>query len=88
MSVTSIRLQPEIEQSLEGLAAELQRSKNWIINEALRDYLSRQRLEAERWRETLEALESVKTGTVIDGEDVHRWLESWGTEHERAPPER
>ena len=36
-----------------------------------------------RWQDTLDALESVKEGKVIDGEKVHDWLESWGTAQEQ-----
>ena len=35
------------------------------------------------WQDTLDALESVKAGDVIDGESVHDWLESWGTGEEQ-----
>jgi len=86
MGITSIRLQPDLEHSLEVTAEELHRSKNWIINEALREYLFGQTLEAKRWQETLEALDSMKAGKVVDSEDVHKWLESWGKENESAPP--
>jgi predicted transcriptional regulator len=37
----------------------------------------------EYWQDTLNALESVKEGKVIDGEKVHDWLESWGTAQEK-----
>lgn len=36
-----------------------------------------------RWQDTLDALESVKEGKVIDGKKVHDWLESWGTAQEQ-----
>lgn len=88
MSITSIRLRSDLEQLLETTARELDRSKNWIINEALREYFLSQQIEAQRWRETLEALESVKTNDVIEAERVHRWLESWGTEGELAPSDK
>lgn len=86
MGITSIRLQPDLEQSLAATAEELNRSKNWIINEALREYLAGQTLEAKRWQETLEALDSIRAGKVVDSADVHKWLESWGKESEAAPP--
>ena len=35
-----------------------------------------------RWRETLEALEDVAAGRVVDGELVHAWLKTWGTANE------
>jgi predicted transcriptional regulator len=73
-----------MEQSLDEMAKTSHRSKNWIINEAVREYLERIQLEAERWRETLEALDAVRAGDVIDGERVHQWLESWGKESRPA----
>lgn len=39
------------------------------------------------WQDTLEALESVKVGRIVDGEEVHDWLESWGTAQEQNVPD-
>ena len=86
MGVTSVRLQPEIESPLEDLAKKLDRSKNYLINRAIKEFLSRQSLEELRWVETLEALESVKSGKYIDETEVNEWLESWGTGNELEPP--
>ncbi|MCB1764396.1 MAG: ribbon-helix-helix protein, CopG family, partial [Gammaproteobacteria bacterium] len=63
MGVTSIRLQPEIESPLEELAVKLDRSKNYIINQAIKEYLERQSIEDSRWSDTLEALSSIKEGS-------------------------
>lgn len=86
MSVTTVRLQPEVESGLEVMAGKLHRSKSWLINQALREYLERQELEQTRWQETLKAMESVAQGRVVSGEAVHAWLRSWGTEGELPPP--
>ncbi len=86
MSVTSIRLQPEIENPLAELARKLDRSKNYLKNQAIKEYISRQTLEEARWEETLEALESVKSGKSVDEKEVNQWLESWGTDNELSPP--
>ena len=86
MSVTSIRLQPEIENPLEKLATKLDRSKNYLINQAIKEFLARKSLDESRWKETLVALDSVKSNTLIEEEDVSDWLESWGTENELKPP--
>lgn len=86
MSITTVRLQPEIESGVEIMANKLHRSKSWIINQALREYLERQELEQTRWQETLKAMESVAKGHVVSGETVHAWLRSWGTENELPPP--
>ena len=87
MSVTSIRLQPEVESGLEAMSGKLHRSKNWLINQAIREFVARQELEQTRWTETLAAMESVANGNVVSGQAVHAWLESWGTSEEQSPPQ-
>jgi len=86
MSVTTVRLQAEVEQHLEAIANRLHRSKGWVINQALSEYIEKQQLEQERWQQTLEAMESAAQGKVVDGNEVHEWLKSWGTEDERDAP--
>jgi predicted transcriptional regulator len=86
MAVTSLRIPPELMNSLDSTAQELQRSKSWVINQALREYLGRKQTEKQRWVETLEALDSVKLGQLVDGDTVDTWLESWGTDNELEPP--
>jgi predicted transcriptional regulator len=87
MRTTTVRLQPEVEKSLEALAGKLKRSKSWIINAALREFLRRSELEDTRWRQTLQAMESVAQGKAVAGDDVHAWLQSWGTPEEQPPPD-
>lgn len=86
MSVTTVRLQDDTELRLEIIANKLQRSKGWIINQALIEYLEKQQLEQERWQQTLEAMESAAQGKVVAGEEVHEWLNSWGTDNEQDAP--
>ena len=86
MGVTSIRLQPEIENPLETLAKKLDRSKNYIINQAIKEFLERKALDEQRWSETISAIDSVKSGKTIDAEAVNDWLDSWGSENEVEPP--
>jgi len=86
MTVTTVRLQPEVEEGLEEIAGKLNRTKSWVINQALREFLEKQDLEQERWNETLEAMESVAQGRVVSGEAVHAWLASWGDAAELPPP--
>jgi len=88
MGMTTVRLPPETERDLEELASRLDRSKGWVINQALTEYVARQRLEQSRWRETLEALDAAADGRVVDAERVHAWLRSWGTADEQPPPDR
>ncbi|HUE93320.1 CopG family ribbon-helix-helix protein [Pseudomonas sp.] len=86
MSVTTVRLQPELEESLGAMAEKLQRSKSWLINQALREFFERQEQEQNRWQETLQAMESVAQGKVVSAEAVNTWLQSWGSANELSPP--
>jgi predicted transcriptional regulator len=86
MTVTTVRLQPEVEAGLEAVADQLHRTKSWVINQAIREYLERRQLEQTRWQETLEAMDSVAQGKVVSGEAVHSWLRSWGSADELPPP--
>ena len=87
MSVTSVRLSSEIETPLKQLSKKLDRSKSYIINQALKEYIQRQAMENSRWNDTVEALNSVKSGNIINSNEVHEWLDSWGTEDEKMPPQ-
>jgi predicted transcriptional regulator len=86
MSITSVRLPEDLADRVEELATKLQRSKSWVISEAVRDYVERAHGDAQRWRDTLKALDSVRAGKVIDGEAVDKWMASWGSEKELPPP--
>ncbi len=88
MGVTSIRLQDDLEKSLSELAEKSSRSKNWLINQAIKEYVENLALEEERWLETLPALESVKSGKSVPAAEVEAWLSSWGKPEERQPPEK
>ncbi len=87
MSVTSIRLQEDLEQSLAELAKKTDRSKNWIINQAIKDYIDKQELEEKLWLETLPAIESVRSGKTIPAESIDDWVSSWGTSTEMDAPD-
>ncbi|TBU89244.1 CopG family ribbon-helix-helix protein [Phytopseudomonas dryadis] len=86
MSVTTVRLHPELEESLGAMAEKLHRSKSWLINQALREFFERQDLEQIRWQETLQAMESVAQGRIVSSEAVNTWLQSWGSADEQLPP--
>lgn len=86
MGITSVRLSDEIDQPLDLLAKKLDRSKNYLINQAVKEFLVKQSLEDSRWLETLDALKSVESGNTIDEDDVNSWLNSWGTGNRKAQP--
>ena len=86
MGVTSVRLNTEVEAPLEDLARKLDRSKNYLINQAVKEFVARQAMDDARWEDTLKALDSIKAGNVIDETEVVSWLKTWGTDKELSAP--
>jgi predicted transcriptional regulator len=86
MGVTSIRLNTDVEAPLEQLAQKLDRSKNYLVNQAIREFVQRQAMEEARWADTLEALSSVKKGHLVDEKAASSWLQSWGNNKPKSPP--
>ncbi len=87
MGMTSVRMPDELLSKLDQAAEKLRRSKGWIINDAVKEYLEREELKAQRLEETREALADIKAGRVVDGEKVLEWLDTWGSDNEQAPPQ-
>ena len=86
MGVTSIRLNTDVEAPLEQLAQKLDRSKNYLVNQAIREFVHRQAMEEARWADTLEALSSVKEGRLVNEESASGWLQTWGDGKPKSPP--
>jgi len=60
-------------EKVDALAARLERPRGWIVKQALSAFVEG---EEERRRLTLEALEDVDAGRVIDHQAVLAWAES------------
>lgn len=64
-------------EKIDELATRLERSRGWIIKQALAAWIDQ---EEERSRLTREALEDVDQGRVVDHQAVLAWAESLGTD--------
>jgi RHH-type transcriptional regulator, rel operon repressor / antitoxin RelB len=84
-TMISARVDVDLNNELEALAAATQRSKAFLINEALESYIDRQRWMEERIEASIK--ESDESGEFISNEAMMKWLDSWGTEDELPPPE-
>jgi predicted transcriptional regulator len=62
-------------EKVDQMAARLERSRGWIIKQALSAWIEQ---EEERTRLTREALADVDAGHVIDHQAVQTWAESLG----------
>ena len=72
-------------EKVDKFAARLERSRGWIVKQALSAWIEG---EEERHRLTLEALANVDAGQVIDHQAVLAWADSLGTRKPRPPPRR
>ncbi|OUR61433.1 CopG family transcriptional regulator [Colwellia sp. 39_35_sub15_T18] len=68
---------------VDSLANRLERSKAWIIKQALTAWVDQ---EEERHRLTLEAMVDVDNNDVIDHQSVQAWAESLGTDDPLSVP--
>lgn len=73
----------QLAEQIDLMAERLERSKNWIIKQALIAWLDQ---EEERSRLTREALADVDAGRVIDHQAVQAWADSLGTENPLPVP--
>ena len=64
-------------EKIDQMAARLERSRGWIMKQALTAWIDQ---EEERRRLTLEALTDVDSGMVIDHQSVQAWAESLDSE--------
>ncbi len=64
-------------EKVDQMAARLDRSRGWIMKQALSAWLGQ---EEERERLTREALADVDAGHVIDHQAVQAWADSLGTD--------
>lgn len=85
MGMTSVRMPDDLTQRLDATAARLRRSKGWIINDAVREYLEREDLRQRRDEETREALAELDAGNLVDGDEVLAWIDTWGSDDELQP---
>jgi len=63
-------------EKVDQLAARLERSRGWIVKQALSAWIDQ---EEERSRLTREALDDVDAGRVIDHQAVQAWADSLST---------
>ena len=72
-------------EKVEAMASRLERSRGWVVKQALTAWVDQ---EEERHRMTLEALEDVDAGRVIDHQAVQAWADSLDTDKPLPPPSK
>ena len=75
MSVMSVRLPDEVEQQLGQLAQSTGRTKSWLANKAIKDYLAR---EAWQITEVEAALREADAGDFVSEKEMMAKFNRWG----------
>ena len=72
-------------EKVEAMAARLDRSRGWVMKQALAAWVDQ---EEERHRMTLEALGDVDAGRIIDHQAIVAWADSLSTGEPLPPPSK
>ncbi|HTG59699.1 MAG TPA: CopG family ribbon-helix-helix protein [Terriglobia bacterium] len=82
-SMITVDLSPELKERLERYAKETNQNPSSVASSVLASFLEDEEAHLADLRA---GLEDVKSGRVIPHEEVSRWVDSLGTEHELSPP--
>jgi predicted transcriptional regulator len=81
--VLTAHLPLPLAQKVDEIAGRLDRSRGWIVKQALSAWIDQ---EEERDRLTLEAIADVDNGLVVDHQAVQDWADSLGTDNPLPRP--
>ena len=83
----SVKLDDNLKKRLQQLAATSRRLPLWIIREAVEQYVQREEARVSFLEETQASWEEYQTpGQHLTGDEVRKWLATWGTEAETEIP--
>ena len=79
----TVRVPINVKRRLDKLAKATRRTRSWLAADAVAGYVEQQ-----HWQlvEIEEGIKDADAGRIVPHEDVKRWLNSWGTDNEQAPP--
>jgi predicted transcriptional regulator len=81
MTTTGVRMPTRLRSRLQKLAAATDRSRNYLIVEAIENFLEVNEWQIKAIKESLD-----DDSEMVDGKDVEAWLSTWGADDEKAPP--
>lgn len=87
VKTVSVKLDNDMRDRIRILADAKKRTTQWVMQQAIEQYVKREE-EREMFRkETLQAWEEYQeTGLHVTAEEVTDWLETWGELDEKAAP--
>ena len=88
MQATTIRCDENVLQQLDALAEARNRSRTWIINQALTEYIAREEKREQFKTHVLRSWQQYQeTGLHVTDDELVAWLETWGGEQEVEAPQ-
>lgn len=83
----SLKLDQSDHERLKSLADSRHRKPHFLMKEAIKQYLDREEARESFKQEALASWQAYQeTGQHLTGTEVSNWLESWGTDQEKAVP--
>lgn len=87
MSATiTVRIDPKTKDRLEKLAKVTDRSMSYFVSHALEQVIEHEEKQIGEIKRRVELADS-PDAKFIPHEDIEAWLETWGANNERKPPE-
>lgn len=85
---TSLKIDDALKTRVLHLASQRRRSAHWIMLDAIQQYVAREEARESFKQEALTSWTSYQeTGRHLTGSEVRAWLNTWGTDAEKAVPE-
>ena len=83
ISPISVRLDADLNDRVTAIAAALDRSKSWVIEQAVADFVA-----VQEWQLAAidEGIKAADAGQVVAHEEVVAWVRSWGSPDELPMP--
>ena len=85
---TSLKIDDALKSRVHRLADQRRCSPHWIMLEAIQQYVAREEAQESFRQEALTAWAAYQeTGRHLSGKEVRDWLNTWGSDDEKAAPE-
>ncbi len=85
---TSLKIDDTLKNRVHHLASQRRRSPHWIMLEAIQQYVEREEARESFKQEALASWAAYKeTGRHLTSQEARAWLNTWGTDDEKAAPE-
>lgn len=84
---TVLKIDQETKDRVNRLAGARHRTPQWVMREAITQYVDREEKRDGFRRDAMEAwVDYQETGLHVTGDEAVHWLASWGDDHEKPVP--